>query len=360
MIEKPKWLLPSAAVLVLVVVILYALGLIGGGEKVEPGRTSEPAVEALPADAETRVVSKNMTAYIQSWPGTIRSRTIANIAPKYTARIISIHVNAGDRVNKGDVLARLDEREMSARVAEIHAQLAAAKAQAAQASADAKRIRVLYEKEAATRENYDAVIARSSSAQALVQQSAKAVEQMRVSLGENTLKAPFAGIITERLKEPGDMGMPGDAVVILQKADDLRLEVALPSACAGRIKIGMEVDVRIDSANAHLKARIDEIVPEIDQDTRSQLVKAVLPAEPGLQHGQFAWLEQNCSDDQAVLMIPARAVLHYGQLEAVKVLENNQLVSRHIRTGKQRGTDVEVLSGLREGETILIDSGLPK
>ena len=59
-------------------------------------------------------------------------------------------------------------------------------------------------------------------------------------------------------------------------------------------------------------------------------------------------------------MIPARAVLHYGQLEAVKVLENNQLVSRHIRTGKKRGTDVEVLSGLREGETILIDSGLPK
>ncbi len=120
------------------------------------------------------------------------------------------------------------------------------------------------------------------------------------------------------------------------------------------------VDVRIDSAIGQLKARIDEIVPEIDQDTRSQLVKAVLPAEPGLQHGQFAWLEQNCSDDQAVLMIPARAVLHYGQLEAVKVLENNQLVSRHIRTGKQRGTDVEVLSGLREGETILIDSGLPK
>ena len=63
MIEKPKWLLPSAAVLVLVLVILYALGLIGGGEKVEPGRTSVPAVEALPAGAETRVVSKNIAAY---------------------------------------------------------------------------------------------------------------------------------------------------------------------------------------------------------------------------------------------------------------------------------------------------------
>ena len=112
-------------------------------------------------------------------------------------------------------------------------------------------------------------------------------------MGENTLKAPFAGIITERLKEPGDMGMPGHAVVIRQKADDLRLEVTLPSACAGRIKIGMEVDVRIDSANGRFKARIDEIVPEIDQDTRSQLVKAVLPGRTGLRHGQFAWLEQN-------------------------------------------------------------------
>jgi len=359
MIEKSKWLLPSAAILALVFVILYALGLIGGGEKVEPG-TRPLVAESLPAGAETLIVGKQMAENVQSWPGTIRSRTVANIAPKYTARIVSVHVNAGDRVKKGDVLAHLDEREMSARAAEIQAQLASARAQAAQATADEQRIRVLYEKEAATRENYDAVIARSKSAQALVRQSANAVEQLRVSVGENTLKAPFAGIIAERLKEPGDMGMPGEAVVILQKTDDLRLEAAIPSACAGRMKTGMIVDVRIDGAQGRLKARIDEIVPEIDQGTRSQLVKAALPYVSGLQHGQFAWLEQNCADAQERLLIPATAVLRYGQLEAVKVLENNQVVSRHIRTGKQRGAEVEVLSGLREGETILINSGLAK
>lgn len=359
MIEKNKWLLPSAAVFALLLVILYALGLIGGGDKVEPG-TSAYALEALPAGAETLKVGKQMSENSQSWPGTIRSRTVAKIAPKYTARIISIRVNAGDSVKKGDVLAHLDEREMSARLAEVHAQLAATQAQAAQASADERRIRVLYAKQAATRENYDAVIARSKSAQALARQSANAVEQLRVSLGENTLKAPFTGIIAERLKEPGDMGMPGDAVVILQKAGDLRLEAAIPSSCAGRMKTGMLVDVRIDGSYGRLKAHIDEIVPEIDQGTRSQLVKAALPAVPGLRHGQFAWLEQNCADHEEQIRIPATAVLHYGQLEAVKVVENNQLISRHIRTGKQRGSEVEVLSGLREGETILINSGLAK
>jgi len=356
---KHKWLIPAAAIIGLILVILYALGLIGAGDKVEPG-TQDIAAKPVPPDARTLVVGQSKTDDVQFWPGTIRSRTAARIAPKYTARIISIEVNAGDSVKKGQMLARLDEREATASLNEAQARLAAARAQAAHAIADEKRIRVLYEKQAATRENYDAVIARSRAAQANVKQAANAVEQLRVSLGENSLRAPFDGIISQRLKEPGDMGLAGEPIVILQKPEDLRLEVAIPNFCASRVRTGMEVDVRIDALDKILKAKIDEITPQIDVETRTQLVKAALPKTEGLQPGLLAWLLLNCSDDHHAILIPASAVLHYGQLEAVTIVKDNHVYTRHIRTGKQFGDQVEVLSGLRDGETILINSGSPE
>jgi membrane fusion protein (multidrug efflux system) len=356
---KHKWLIPAAAIMALFLVILYALGLIGAGDKVEPG-TQDIAAKPVPPNARTLVVGQRKTDDVQFWPGTIRSRTVARIAPKYTTRIISIEVNAGDSVKKGQVLARLDEREATASLNEAHARLAAARAQAAQAIADEKRIRVLYEKQAATRENYDAVIARSRAAQANVKQAANAVEQLRVSLGENSLRAPFDGIISQRLKEPGDMGLAGEPIVVLQKPEDLRLEVAIPNFCASRVRTGMAVDVRVDALDKVLKAKIDEITPQIDIETRTQLVKAALPKTEGLQPGLLAWLMLNCSDEHQAILIPASAVLHYGQLEAVTIVKDNRVYTRHIRTGKQYGDEVEVLSGLRDGETILISSGSPE
>lgn len=348
-----KWLVPAAALCALVLMIFYALGLIGGGEKIAPGTTSG-AARPVPASAETLIVGMQAADNRQSWPGVIHSRTVARIAPKLTARITGISVNSGDKVNKGDVLARLDERELRSAYLEAGAALAAAKAVAARAEADVKRSRELYEKEAETRANHDAVVANAKSTQAAVDQAASAVEQMRVNLGETVLLAPFDGVIAERMQEPGDMGMPGEPVVTLLKSDDLRLEVAVPGGCAARIKIGQPVAVRVEPLPEKLTATVDEIAPEIDRQTGTQLLKAALPKTAGLRHGQFAWLEQSCTDSGQSLMIPAAAVVHYGQLEAVRIVDGKQVYTRHIRTGRQQGDSVEVLSGLREGETIMI------
>jgi multidrug efflux pump subunit AcrA (membrane-fusion protein) len=107
-----------------------------------------------------------------------------------------------------------------------------------------------------------------------------------------------------------------------------------------------------------VKAAVDEIAPEIDPQTRTQDIKVKLPKIEGLQQGQFGWLELACGAEQQALMIPATAVVHYGQLQAVKVVEGQRLTTRHIRTGKKYAEQVEVLSGLHEGETILSNAGL--
>ncbi|MDD5271953.1 MAG: efflux RND transporter periplasmic adaptor subunit [Methylovulum sp.] len=357
----PKWLIPATAITGLLLVILVALGFLGGGDKIAPGNTALTG-QALPAGAQTLAVTRQATANTLSWQGTVRSRLAVKIAPKLNARITDIPVHPGERVKKGTVLATLDDRDLRAASNAAHAAQAAAQAQAAQAETEAKRISDLYAKQAATRQNYDAVLAQARAAREMASQAASTAQQSQIMLGENVLYAPFDGIIGERLQEPGDMGLPNQAIVTLLKPDDLRLEVAITSYCAEQITLGMAVKMRIDALQQTLTGKVDEIAPETDPQTRSQAIKISLPKTQGLQHGQFGWLELACqaqglAETQA-LLVPMSAIVHYGQLQAVKIVDGKQLYIRHIRTGKTYGKQVEVLSGLHEGETILLNAGL--
>jgi len=352
-----KWWAPAAAVAGLLLVILFALGFIGGPDKVGPGRT-DPSGMPLPHAARTLSVHVQATPDALAWQGSVRSRSVAKISAKLNARISEVLVHAGDRVNKGDVIARLDDRDLRAAYQAASAALTAAQAQAGQAGADEKRMTELYQKQAATRQNYDAALAQAKAARALAAQAAGAAQQAKVMLGENVLYAPFAGVVGERLKEPGDLALPGEPVVLMHKPEDLRFEAAIASHCFGQVRLGLPVTVRIDALARELPATVDEIAPEIDPQTHTRLIKANLQADPDLQHGQFGWLQLGCQAERQALLIPHSAVLHYGQLQAVRVVEGQYLHTRHIRTGKQYGEQLEVLSGLRDGETILVDSEL--
>ncbi len=339
----------AVAVLALILLLLYMQGSFVS--KVSPG-LSPLANDVNTQKSETAVVEKKLVDDILAWPGTVRSRTVANIAPKMTARIIEIKVHASDKVKKGDVIARLDERDIRAQEQASLAALSGVTAQASRAKADEQRTRSLYSKEAATRENFDAVVARAKEAQAGVSQATSTVSEIRTHLADTLLRAPFDGIVVKRLQEPGDMGLPGVPVVTMQIPKGLRLEADVPSTCAGRYSTGMDVTVRIETLGQTVNAQIDEISPEVDPQTRTQLIKIALPAIEGLQPGYFGWLEQACDQHEA-LLIPASAVQHIGQLEVVRVLSEGRQLMRHIRTAKTFGDQIEVISGLHAGETVI-------
>jgi RND family efflux transporter MFP subunit len=342
----------AVAVSALILLLLYMQDSFVS--KVAPGLSPQSRVSNV-AISDTALAEKKQVDDLFTWPGTVKSRTVASIAPKITALIIEISVNAGDKVKKGDLIARLDEREIKAQEQAALAALAGTNAQANRAKADERRIRSLYSKEAATRESFDAVVARSKEAQAGVSQATSAVSEIRTHLTDTLLLAPFDGIVVKRLQQPGDMGLPGVPVVTLQTPKGLRLEADVPATCAGRYSIGMDVTVRIDTLRQTTSAQIDEISPEVDPQTRTQLIKITLPAIEGLQPGYFGWLEQACDQHEA-LLIPASAVQHIGQLEVVNVLSEGRPLMRHIRTAKTFGDQIEVVSGLHAGETIITHS----
>lgn len=351
--NMPRGIIQATAIVTLLLVILFALGILGADKKIEPGNTLKNHFD-LSSGVQTLRIGKQTAGNEQSWQGVVKSRWTVKIAPKLNARIVEVLVHPGDKVKKGEVIARLDDRDLVAAYNAATASYMAAQAHAEQTHAEEKRIIDLYTKQAATKQNYDAVIAQSKASRAMANQASSVAQQAKVMLGENILYAPFAGIIGERLQEPGDMGLANQPVVTLHNPDDLRLEVALASHCAASIKWGMEVNVGFDTLHTPVIGKIDEIAPEIDPQTHTQTIKIKLPKMEGLQQGQFGWLMLGCEAEQQALMIPASAILHYGQLQAVKVIDGQQLTTRHIRTGKQYGSQIELLSGLHEGETILI------
>ncbi len=117
----------SLAVLALILLLLYMQGSFVS--KVAPGLSPQSS-DSNPPKSQTALVELKQVGDILTWPGTVRSRTVANIAPRMTARILEIKVNAGDKVKKGDVIARLDEREIRAQENAALAALAGANAQA--------------------------------------------------------------------------------------------------------------------------------------------------------------------------------------------------------------------------------------
>lgn len=344
-----KIIYSGIAIAALIVLLLYMLGMIGHS-KTPPGSTAlqQQSLDAL----DKAVVISKVVDDVLSWPGTVRSRTEAKIAPRVTARIMEITVNAGDKVKKGDIIARLDQKALRAQKLAA-ADLAAARADWQRALADERRIRSLFAKQAATKETFDRVVAQARAAKARVDAASSALHEISINLAETTLKAPFDGVIVERLKEPGDMGLAGVPIVVIHNSAALRLETAVPTQCALHLQLGARVPVRIETLPEMMTAEIDEITPEVDPETRTILIKATLPLEKKLQPGLFGWLDQACSRHTA-LLIPARAVRRIGQLEIVKVLVNDRPLTRHVRTGKRHGDLVEIQSGLRESETVII------
>ena len=232
--QRPKWLIPVAAITRLIAGDFICTRHTGRWQK---NRARQYCCQwpTSASGAKTLKITAQSAANLLSWQGTVRSRLAVKIAPKLNARIVEIPVHPGDRLKKGDVIARLDDRDLLAAYNAANAAHSAAQAQAAQAKSEENRIIDLYNKQAATRQNYDAVLAQSKAAQALANQAASSAQQSKVMLGENVLYAPFDGMVGERLQEPGDMGMPNQAIITFLKPDDLRLDVAISDQlCSAR------------------------------------------------------------------------------------------------------------------------------
>lgn len=343
-------LVPVAGVVALVVLLAYLEGGIGA-HKVAPGNV--PLATASRGEgSEVRVEPREVEDWVD-WPATVTSRLVANLAPKVMARVLDVRVGVGSLVKQGDVVAVLDDRDVRARAQQAQAALRSIEAQATQADIELRRAQLLFQKQVGTQQDLDAADSRAKSIRAQVGQARDGLAEAQVMLSETSMRAPFDGVVAARLADPGDMAVPGKPIAIIHDPSALRLEANVSEACARSLAVGKPVPVSL--GGAELTASIEEIAPASDAQSRTLLVKAALAASPDLRRpGMFATVRLACGAHTA-LLVPARSILRSGQLESVRVRVDGEIRLRSVRTGKAYGDQVEVLSGLQAGSTVVVE-----
>jgi membrane fusion protein, multidrug efflux system len=299
-----------------------------------------PPQESLPT-ADVRVVTVQSSTHHASEDvvGTVRPRLRASIEARIQGRITRFHAVTGMPVQEGDVLVELETPELRARVEQANAHLI-------QAEQDLKRFSALLDQQAVTRAEFDAVHARHTVAQAAASEAAATLEHARIL-------APFTGVVSRKFADLGDLASPGRPLLELDDPQQLRFEAHVPESLFDRIQPDATFPVRIDTLDATLTATVAEIAPAADPASRTSLVKLDLPNTPGLRPGQFGRLLVPTAD-RAALRVPASAVVQRGQLEFVFVVHQNHAQLRLVKTGKRSNHEIEIVSGIQPGETIVV------
>jgi RND family efflux transporter MFP subunit len=315
---------------------LAALGVAGCGHQTE----RSPA-ESLPAAAvRLQTVERRQRPATEDVVGTVRAKLRAVIEAKVSGKIDKLLVVPGQNVQAGELLVQLDARE-------VQAQLDRALALRQQAESDLKRATDLFQQKILSQSEYDNALSKFRVA-------AAAATEAEALLGYTKVTAPFAGVITRKSADVGDLAAPGKTLLEMEDARDLRLETDVPEAVIGHLTLGDKLGVRVSGVTNELEGVISEIAPAADPNSRTFLVKLDLPPTPGLRAGQFGRAAMPVGTTSA-LRAPASAVAQRGQMELVFVVVNGRAQLRIVKTGKRIGDEVELVSGVDPGERVVVE-----
>ena len=343
------------ALAALVLLLLWMQGVLGGG-KIRPGEVAmeQPGVgEPYQVDAAKRTTFPNREEVV----GTVVSKREVIIVPRIMGAVLELAVKAGDQVVQGQVLARLDDRDVRARLEQARSGVVEAESEFGRAASDYERFQRLRREEAVPQQRFEQAEAQYRTASARVKISREAGREAEINLGYTVIRSPVDGFVVEKNMEVGDMAAPGRPLLVVQEGGSLLLEAAVREGLAGSVNFGDRLTVRIDAVNAETMGTVDQKGPAADPKSRSFQIKLSLPQQHGLRSGMFGRVYIP-TGSVTPLTVPRGAIRRVGQLETVTVLEEGRSPQRrYVRTGRIYDDRIEVFSGLEEGEKVLVFAG---
>ncbi len=329
---------PLVAVAGLIVLIVWTTGVLS--ERVPPGTAEYTPGFPLPSGAETMTVRHAYTPRRVDVVGTVTSDNTVLLGARVSAYVSEVLVSAGDSVERNQVLIRLDDRD-------LRTQREAARAALHRAQTDYERYKSLHQTQFATDQEY-------IQAEAAYHTAKAQLEQADVMLTFTEIRSPMDGMVADRHAEIGTLANPGQTLLRVYDPGVMRLDAPVPVRLTDYLSIGDSLAVRLERPDTEVQGRINRIVSEIDPRTRTQTVQVMLDlGDLPILPGTFGRLQVGASE-RRVVMVPTTAVYRVGQLEFAQVIESDRVIRRLVKTGSREGDRVEALSGLQDGETILV------
>ena len=321
------------------------LGCLRDASRAESPPSTKNGLSPRPGmiQVETSLVTEQTIPTFEEVTGTTIAQMKTMIAAKISGRVEKILVSPGSVVKAGDLLIEIE-------AADIKARLEQAVAVARQAELDLKRLSKLLTQKATAQQDYDIALTHSTVAQA-------AVAEAQTMLGYSRITAPFDGVVSNKLVDIGTLAVPGSPLLEIMTSSSMRFEAEIPASLISHLSIGKELEVKIGSISTPVLAKVSEIIPAADPNSRTVLIKADLPNMPGIVPGVFGRISVP-TGSRTLLQVPAISLIKRGQLEIIFVIERERAVLRLVKTrsidgqGAGKGSWIEILSGVSPGERV--------
>jgi RND family efflux transporter MFP subunit len=349
-----------------------------------PGEVPE-VVTKTPVAVTTEAVALRPIRGTFEAGGVVAARTTAAVASRIVAAVVSVSVAPGDRVRAGQRLIALDARDLEGHRQQAVASVAALERAAAASAADRdaadaalmlartthERIAALHARRSATSHELDEAVsalraaearlraadARIAGSDATIEAARAAAAAAAASASFAVLTAPFDGVVTEKLIEPGNLASIGVPLLRIDDTRSFRLEARIDESRAAAVAVGDSVRVLLGTFGTseanEIAGRVSEVSRAIDAASHAFLIKIDLTAHPLLRSGLFARARFG-GDTREALTVPSSAIRSQGQLSTLFVVSQGRARSRVVRTAESAGDRVEIVSGVVAGEEVIV------
>ncbi len=324
------------------------------------GNSSEEQTKADGAKISTQNVDMANISKTYHYSGKVSSLKKSTLSTRIMGQIDQVFVHEGDQVQKGKLLVSLRSNDIDAQKSQVEANIIAAEAAYKNAEADYNRISSLFESKSATQKELDDITTHYQMAKAQLTSAKKAKVQVEETLAYANIRAPYSGVITDRFADSGDMANPGMPLIAIESPDQFEVITRIPETEVNIVEAEDAVKVELKNSKEIIKGKITHISPSSrfsgaqfearvllqPTDAQKKLIRSGMFANISLQKGEVS-----------KILIADNLIVNRGQLTGVwTVSQSGSALLRWVQLGKKYNGQTEVLSGLSEGDQLIINS----
>jgi len=305
----------------------------GKPEAVKPKETPPTVVDIIVASSQgiTNTVEAN---------GSVVANEYVELHPEVSGRIIYLNVPEGHAVEKGTIIARIND-------ADLQAQLSKSKVQLDLAQKTEERYKKLLELNGLNQADYDNALNQVNSLKADIQYTQTLIDK-------TIIKAPFSGVLGLRQVSPGAFVTAANIIATIQQVAKVKIDFTIPEEYSNIIKKGNLVDVEVDAATqTRKKALVIATEPQVNLATRNLKVRALLQngtANPGA----FVKVFVDAGGNKKAVMIPTNSIIPDDKNSQVILVKSGKAAFVNVTTGVRESNNVEVLTGIKPGDSVVV------
>lgn len=345
-----KFLIKSA-------LFIFTLSFLSCGDKENKETTNQ---QKNPIAVETATVKASNSSFI-STSGQIKALDQATMSTRMMGYIEEIPVEVGQEIKKGQQLIRINSQELSAKKAQVAAQINKAEANYKNAKRDYERYQNLLKKNSISQKEFDNVETAYNMAKANQEAAQQMKAEVQSQFAYTNLQAAFDGVVTNIYAEVGNLAKPGEPLLTIENPSKFEVRTSVSESQILNINTGDEVDVYISSLNLKTTAKVSEVAGSASQTNGQYVVKVILNENPeGIKSGMYAHINFKAKESQSAnsqIMIHHDAIVSQGELQGVYTISSsNTAILNWLRLGKKQGDMVEVISGISEDDVYILNA----